>query len=462
MPLFDNAKDKRRSQWSWYLYDFGNSAYAAVVLLAIYAAYFKQGVVAGPEGSALWGLSLTIAMLVVAVVSPFLGTLADFSRRKKLFLFLSTSIAIVFTGLLFFVQKGDILLGMVLFIVAEIGYRGGQVFYNSLLVDVAEPDEVGKVSGNGWAIGSLGGIICLVFVLVMIQLNPGDTVYVRASFLLTAVFYAIFTIPAYLYITEKTPSQDKGGNNYIKVAVERLRHTIRSVRDYKEFIKFMVALLIYNDGIIATLDFAAIVGAVVFGVTDTDLIIFVIIVQVTNVIGSWFYGWLGAKIGFKNSLVQSLILMVLSVLVMMFINSTVGFFVVGAVAGFAIAGVQSISRTMVSLFAPPGKSAEFYGFFALTGRTSSVVGPGVMGFAATGISAWLMTTLVNAGLVEAGSELGVLVTEQIGHRLAIITIVVFLVVGLMLLLFVNEEAGKLAAKNGGVSAPTEQTTAEAA
>ncbi|MBN1265475.1 MAG: MFS transporter [Anaerolineales bacterium] len=439
-------KTKRREQWAWYLYDFGNSAYAAVVLLAVYSVYFKQGVVAGPEGSALWGLSLTIAMLVVAIIAPFLGTLADYSQKKKSFLFVMTSMAVLFTGLLFFVQKGDIVLGMVLFILAEIGYRSGQVFYNSLLVDVADPDEIGRVSGKGWAIGSLGGILCLIVVLAMIQLNPGNNVVVRLTLVFTAVYFLVFSLPAMLIIKEKKPPEESEGNNYFKIAVKRLKKTIRSVRSFKEFIKFMVALLIYNDGIIAALDFAAIIGAVLFGITDTQLIIFVIIVQITNVIGSYVYALIGERVGYKNSLIQSLLLMILAIVAMMFINGPIPFFIVGAVAGFAMAGVQSVSRTLVSIFAPKSKTAEFYGFFALAGRTSSIVGPGIMGFAASGISAWLMTTLVDTGLVTAGSELAITVTEKIGHRFAIVSIVIFLLVGLMLLLFVNEKEGKLAAE----------------
>jgi len=438
-------KEKRRRQWAWYLYDFGNSAYAAVVLLAVYSVYFKQGVVAGPEGSALWGLSLTIAMLVVAVIAPFLGTIADFSGKKKQFLFISTSIAVVFTGLLFFVEKGDIFWGMTLFILAEIGYRGGQVFYNSLLVDVADKEELGRVSGNGWAIGSLGGIICLVIVLVLIQLNPGNTVIVRFSLVITAVYFALFTLPTLFWIKERTQTPDRNGKSFFQIAVERLKETLKSVRNFKEFLKFMVALLIYNDGIIAALDFAAIIGAVLFGVTDTQLIIFVIIVQVTNVIGSYVYAVIGEKIGYKNSLVQSLVLMILAIGAMMFINGAVGFFIVGAVAGFAMAGVQSISRTLVSVFAPEGKAAEFYGFFALAGRTSSIVGPGVMGFAAAGLSAWVMKTLVAANIVTANNESALIVTEQIGHRFAIITIVIFLLVGLMVLVYVDEDKGRAAA-----------------
>jgi UMF1 family MFS transporter len=440
------SKERKRAQWAWYLYDFGNSAYAAVVLLAVYAAYFKQSVVGTAEGSALWGLSLTISMLVVAIISPIFGAMADYSGKKRTFLFIMTTIAVVFTGLLFFVQKGDIFLGMVLFIIAEIGYRTGQTFYNGLLTDVANEDEIAKVSGNGWAVGSAGGIICLIIVLVLIQLNPGNTFIVRLSLVITAVYYFIFALPAILWIKEEQQPQDKEGKSYLRVALDRIGHTLRSVKNFKEFIKFMVALLIYNDGIIAALDFAAIIGAVLYGVTSTELIIFVILVQVTNVIGAYVYGLQSEKGGIKKSLIQSLILMIVSVVGMMFMPNKLGFFIVGALAGYAMAGVQMLSRTMVSVFAPEGKSAEFYGFFSLAGRTSSIIGPGVMGAAATGISAWVMSALVKADVATTGDANALLISEQIGHRFAIITLVFFLLVGLMPLLFVNEEEGRRAAK----------------
>jgi len=441
-----DSKQKKRAQWAWYLFDFGNSAYAAVVLLAVYAAYFKQSVVGTAQGSALWGLSLTISMLVVAVISPFLGALADYSGRKKVLLFVMTTISVVFTGLLFFVQKGDILLGMVLFIVAEIGYRSGQVFYNSMLVDVADEDEIAKVSGNGWAIGSAGGIVCLLIVLFLIQTNPGNTTVVRLSMLITAIFFSIFSIPAFLFIKEPHRPQKKDGKNLFTVAVERLSRTIKSVMHYKEFLKFMVALLIYNDGIIAALDFAAIIGAVIFGVTTIELIIFVIIVQITNVIGAFVYGILGEKIGLKNALVNSLVVMLVAVIGMLFVPNKMGYFIVGSLAGFAMAGVQSLDRTLVSVFAPKNRNAEFYGFFSLAGRTSSIIGPGVMGLAATGISAWILNFLVKNNMASATDPNAMQVAEKIGHRFALVTLVFFLLVGIIPLLFVNEEEGRRAAK----------------
>lgn len=255
----------RRERWAWYLYDFGNSAYAAVVLLAIYSAYFKEEVVGGAQGSRLWGIAVGIAMFVVAITSPVLGTIADFSGAKKRFLFFFTSQTVIFCALLFFVQKGDWFTGMVFFILAEIGYRSSQVFYNSLLPEIASPDEMGRISGNGWAIGSLGGIICLLIVLAMVMLI-GGTMIVRLSLVFTAFYFSLFALPIFFWLRERAEPQElPNGENYLTLAFKRLRRTFQAVKRFREFLKFMVAFLIYNDGILMILDFGAILGAVLHG-----------------------------------------------------------------------------------------------------------------------------------------------------------------------------------------------------
>ena len=427
-----NEKKKiNREHWAWYMFDFGNSAYAAVVLLAVYSAYFQGAVVGGSEGSRLWGVAIFWAMLIVAVIAPILGTLADFSGKKKTMLMVFTSMAVVFTALLFFVQPGDVFMGMIFFILAEIGYRGGQVFYNSLLPEIASQDEIGKVSGNGWAVGSVGGIVCLLIVLALIQLVGGDFV-IRLSFLITAVFYALSSIPLFRIVKEKNkPQVLPKGDNYLSLAIRRLKKTFASVKNYKEFLKFMLAFLIYNDGIIAAMDFAAILGAVLYGMKQTELIIFMIIVQATSVVGAWLYGVLGEKYGFKRSLIQSLLWMILAVVGIYFNTTLTGFFLIGALAGFALTGVQSLSRTMIGAFAPPGQSAEFYGFFGMVGRSSSFIGPLLFGWLAHKLT--LYYEAQNMLLIEA---------EKLGHRMSLFSILAFLVVGTLLLLWVNEKEGR--------------------
>ncbi len=428
-------KERKRAQWGWYWYDFGNSAYAAVVLLAIYSAYFKNAVVGGAEGSRLWGIAVGIAMLVSAIIAPILAVIADHSAFKKRFLFFFSSLSWVFTGLLFFVQKGDIFLGMLFFVLAEIGYRAGQVFYNSLLTDVAEPHEIGRVSANGWAIGSLGGILCLLLVLPAIVMIKGTDLPVRGAFVFTGVFFLLSALPTFFWVKEKGERKPLPvGMNYFSLAFSRLGRTFRSVRHFNEFLKFIIAFLIFNDGIVMALDFAAIIGSVLYGMNQTQLIILMIIVQAASVAGAYLAGIYGECAGLMRALYASLVLMIVSVIWMYFNQTLTGFFIIASLAGLALTGVQAITRTMAGVFAPKGQSAEFYSFFAIAGKTSSFIGPTLYGFLAAGVA---------LRLEAQGME--VLLAEQAGQRAGIISIGVFLLVGMLVLMTVSERHARKAA-----------------
>ena len=427
MNLFKNIKTANREHLAWYLYDFGNSAYAAVILLAIYSAYFKGEVVGGAAGSRLWGISVGIAMLVVALSSPILGAIADYTGMKKRFLLIFSAVTWIFTALLFFVQKGDIIMGMVFFIIAEVGYRSGQVFYNSLLPEIAGPDEIGRVSGNGWAIGSFGGILCLVIILPLIMFIPGSLI-IRLAMVFTAFYFMAAALPLFFWIKEKAqPKALPEGETYLSVAFRRLINTAQEMGDFREFIRFIIAFLVYNDGILMALNFAAIIGAVLFGMEQQQLIIFMIIVQITSVAGAYLAGLTGSKIGYKKTLSYSILMMTAVVIAMIFAQNITQFYIIGALAGFSLTGVQSISRTLVSYFAPEGRSAEFYGFFAVTGRTSSFLGPTIYGLLAAEAAFWFERQGYTA-----------LIAEQMGQRLAIGSIAVFLVFGLLILLGVKD------------------------
>lgn len=424
----------RRERWAWYWYDFGNSAYASVVLLAVYAAYFKGQVVGGHEGTRLWGLSVGIAMLAVAVISPVLGAIADYSASKKRFLFGFTALACLCTCLLFFVGQGDVALGMILFILAEIGYRASQVFYNALLPDIATVEEMPRISGIGWAVGSAGGVAVLLLILPPIALVDSLWV-VRGSLLFTGLFFAAFSLPVFLRLREKGQHRPlPEGSNYLTLAFGRLWRTLRHARQFREFVKFMISFIIYEDGVIMALDFAAIIGAVLFGMNQQMLILFVILVNLTNVAGAYVFGLLAEHWSCKRSLLLSLAMMIAVVLWMFFAHSMAIFFVIGGLAGFAMAGLQSVSRTMVSVVSPPGQTTEFYGFFSVAGRTSSFVGPAVYGLIAAEAAIWYQ-----------GRGMAALPAEQQGQRLAILSIAAFLFVGMMVLLTVNERRAREAA-----------------
>lgn len=426
-----------KERWGWYLYDFGNSAYVAVVVLAVYSAYFQDAVVGGPEGTRLWGIAVSIAMLIVAVISPVLGTLADFSGAKKRFLAVFTGVAVIGTGLLFFVEAGDIFIGMLFYIVAETGYRAAQVYYNGLLPEIARPEEMGRISGNGWAVGSAGGIICLLVVLPLIVSFEG-TFIIRISMVITAVFFGLSTLPIFLWVKERAqPQVLPAGESYFMIGFKRIWRTLKKARQYREFLKFMLSFIIYNDGIIMALEFAAIIGAVLFGMEQEQLIIFIIMVQVFSIVGAYLFGIMTDRSSGKQALIVSLIMMIAAVVWLYFAQSVTAFYIIGAIAGFSLTGVQSVSRTMVGKLSPPGQSAEFFGLFAVFGRTSSFIGPFVYGF----IAAEVALALAAQGQTD-------MMAEQAGQRWAILSIAAFLVIGLIFLLNVNEEKGMEEAQAG--------------
>jgi UMF1 family MFS transporter len=341
---------------------------------------------------------------------------------------------------LFFVHQGDVLAGMLIFILAEIGYRGGQVFYNALLPEVATREETGRVSGNGWAIGLIGGIVCLLLVLALVTLIDGTWI-VRLSLVITALYFAVFATPLFLWLKERAQHQEiPPGESYLTVAVKRLRHTFRTVKEHNEFVRFMIAFLIYNDGVLMTINFAAIFGAVMFGLEQQMLIVFMIIIQVTSVGGAYASGILTERIGNKRTLIL-FILMMLGAVVGLFLNtSVVGFFIIGGVAGCALSAVQSVSRGMIAVLSPPGRSAEFYGFFAVAGRTSSFIGPTIYGLVATEAAFWFQAQGESASFLWfQAHEQGASLAEQLGQRVAILPVIVFLVVGLLLLFSVKEQ-----------------------
>jgi MFS transporter, UMF1 family len=422
------ARLLRRKRWAWYFYDFGNSAYAAVVLLAVYSAYFQGTVVGGAQGSRLWGLSVGVAMFIVAAISPVLGAIADFSRSKKQFLIGFTAVACVFTASLFFVRQGDIFIGILFFVLAEIGYRGGQVFYDAMLPEIADEHDIGRISGYGWALGSAGGVLCLLIILPLIMIFPGPFM-VRLSFVITAIYYAVSSLPIFLTIKQESiPQPPPEGETYLSLGFRRIWKTIKAAGKYHDFLKFVVSFVVYNSGVMMAMNFAAIIGAVLFGMEQTELIAFVILVQVTNVVGAYLLGHLVDRIGAKSAMVLSILLMVVAVGWMFLAQTMEVFFMVGALAGFAMAGIQSISRTMVGALSPAGQSAEFYGFFAVAGTLSSVVGPAIFGAVAYRMALWYQN-------VQGLSELA---AEQAGQRVAVLGMAVALLLGLAVLASVSQ------------------------
>lgn len=251
----------------------------------------------------------------------------------------------------------------------------------------------------------------------------------------TALFFFLSSLPLFLRVQErKAPRRLPPGRSHISLAVQRLRETVSTVRHFREFIKFIFSFLIYNDGILMALNFASIIGIVLFGMNQTQLIVFMIIVQFTSAVGAYVFGLISGWLGCKPSLILSLLMMIAVVFWMIFNQTVTGYFIIGALAGFALTGVQSLSRTMAGLFAPERKSAEFFSFFAIAGKSSSFIGPLAFGSLA-----------FRAGQVLEKFGYEPTAAAQMGYRAGLGLIVVFLLIGLVILFSVNEEQAKEAA-----------------
>jgi len=395
--------------FGWISYDFANSAFTTVIVTVVYSVYFKS-IVVGKEGigDSLWGLSVSISMLIVALISPILGSIADHTHSKKKFLFTFCYISVVFTALLYFVCAGAVFWGILIFVIANIGYEGGNVFYNAFLPEITTKENIGKVSGLGWGIGYLGGLSALILSYIFIETN------VPMVFPLTAAFFGFFAIPTFLMLKEHVTTQKNTKLNYIRIGYTRIRNTLRHIKDFRELWKFLMSFFIYNDGIRTIIVFGAIYGAQRFGMTGAQLILYFVLANVTSFIGAIVFGFVVDRIGAKRTISITLLIWIATVIWAFFCNSAIQFYGVGLLAGIAIGSCQSASRSLFSLLTPEDKHAEFFGFYAVSGKAAAILGPLIYGF---------LVLLLNS------------------QRWAILSIIVFFVTGLILLQRVDEHQG---------------------
>jgi UMF1 family MFS transporter len=284
----------KRRIWAWTMYDWANSAFATTILAAVLPVYFSQVAGATLPNAAMatsyWSFGLSISLLIVAILSPILGTVSDVMRGKKRFLALFAGIGIAGTGLLVLVSTGDWVLALILGIIGRIGFSGSISFYDALLPHVARPDDQDRVSARGYAMGYLGGGLLLAINIVMIQTLPG-TWGARLSFLSVAIWWAVFSIPIFRLVPEPNTAAEKlaRGIDVIRASFARLRETLRDIRQYTELFKYLVAFLIYNDGIGTIIGVAAIYGAEM-GFGSVELILALLLVQFVGIPYSLIFG----------------------------------------------------------------------------------------------------------------------------------------------------------------------------
>jgi len=390
-------KAKRKELLSWILYDFANTAFSVIVVTVVFSVYFKQYIVADFKvdifgltrnpGDFLWGLGGAISMLFVALTSPVMGAIADYGKSKKKFVFIYSSLCIIMTLLLYFTGPGMIWRALILFVLADIGFEGAIVFYNGFLPQISTNDNIGKISGYGFAFGYVGSLISLMIALPYANMAfaQGSLQMMRPTFIWAGLFFLVFSIPFYLFVTEKknAPSLQRQSVNYIKEGYGRLKKTIRKIKEFPQIVKFLIAYFIYIDGVNTVIYFGGIFAKDTLGFTMTEVITFFAIVQFTAISGAYIFGFLTDKLGVKKTINITLFLW-MGVTVGAFLSYNVwSFYLVGLTAGIAMGSTQAASRAMMGRLIPEGMEAEFFGFYALTGKFSSILGPLLFGITST-------------------------------------------------------------------------------
>lgn len=370
--------NSKKKIFIWSLFDFANTSFSVIIVTVIYSKYFSNYVTDGRKW--MWGLAVSLSMILAAILSPPLGAIADVSRNRKRFLMIFTLLSVVCTALMFFVQKGDVLLGFILFVFANLGFEAGLVFYDAFLPNITEKKNFGRVSGYGFAMGYVGALVVLLIVMVLLpsQSSPEYYFYVRLSFVVAASFFLFFSIPLFLFISEPKINEPLK-KNLVQKGISESINTFKSIfirGNYPSIKRFLISFFLYNDGILTIIAFASIFAANALRMTDEQVILFFVVVQSTAVAGSFIFGIISDHIGPQKTITITLCIWIAVIIGTYFVSTILEFYIIGLLAGMSIGSSQSTSRSLMALLTPKDREAEFFGFYdGLFGKSSAVVGP---------------------------------------------------------------------------------------
>ena len=313
MPVSD--PDPKRSILAWLLFDFANQPFTTLVVTFVYATFFTQ-VIAADEvtGTTQWSWGIAITALIVAITSPYLGALADRGGHRKRFLFITVVACILGSILLFFPTEGQVVFALTALVIANVAFELSYVFYNAFLPEIAPPDKIGRISGYGWAVGYLGGLLSLVaalFIFVfpeppLFGLDPDTGANIRATNLMAAAWYAIFAIPLFLFVKERKRTVLPNVGGLIRSTNAQLRTTFREIHQFKHVFYLLVARFFYNDGIVTVFAFGGIYAAGTFGFDQQEILIFGIVLNVAAGLGAFLFGFVDDRIGGKRTIMITL------------------------------------------------------------------------------------------------------------------------------------------------------------
>ncbi|MBT7956540.1 MAG: MFS transporter [Rhodospirillaceae bacterium] len=376
---------------AWCLYDWANSAFPTVVITFVFAAYFTKGVAKDVvTGTAQWGWAMSISALGVAIIAPILGSIADKGGRRKPWLFVFTVLTIIASALLWQIQP-DVSFVMLALILAGLGnfaFEMGMVFYNAMLPDLAPRKMLGRWSGWGWGLGYIGGLSCLAVTLVgFVQtetpwfgLSKDLAEHLRATPVLVAVWFAVFAIPLFLF-TPDQPSRRLSPTAAIREGIGALLETLRKIRSYSQIARYLLARMIYTDGINTLFAFGGIYAAGTFGMPFSELIMFGIAINLTAGLGAVMFAWLDDRIGPKRVILIALAALTILGGILLIIQDKTMFWVFGVPLGLFVGPAQSASRSLMAHIAPAELRTEMFGLYAFSGKATAFIGPALLALA---------------------------------------------------------------------------------
>ena len=418
----------RREVRAWAMYDWANSAFQTTIIAAVFPIYFQKVAAAdlpGPVATSRFAWATTLAILIVAIVAPVLGAIADGAPLKKKLLAVFLAIGAVSTAAMWFITRGDWQLALVLFVLGNVGVAGSIVFCDALLPHLVSGDQLDRVSAAGYAFGYFGGGVLLAINIVMMSqpawfgLGSREAA-VRASLASVAVWWTLFSIPLFLRVPE--PAVRSAGTrhegNALVAGVKKLFETLGELRRYRHAFMLLLAFLIYNDGIQTIIRMATTYGTEI-GLDDNGMIAALLITQFVGVPFAFLFGMLAQRIGAKMAVFGGLAIYAFITVLGYFMTTSAHFFALAMMVGMVQGGTQSLSRSLFASMIPKHKSSEFFAFFGVFERYAGVLGPAIF--------AWVVT--------YSGTS-----------RNAILSIIGFFVVGALLLTRVDVEEGRRAAR----------------
>lgn len=416
--------EDRRKILSWALYDWANSAFAITVMSAFFPLFLKQYWAAGADAVTTTfrlGLANSIAGIAVALLSPVLGAIADQGGTKKRYLIHFTVMAILTTGALQWVARGDWPLAIALYALATIGFSVSNAFYDALLVDVARERELDRISCLGFSLGYLGGGLLFTLNVAMTlwptRFGLADAAEaVRLSFGLVALWWTVFSVPLLLFVKERAPASALKGWTAVAAGLRQLTATLREIRGLRAVLAFLIAYLLYIDGV-GTLARMALDYGMALGFRETDLIVALLITQFIGFPASIAFGHLGARLGAKTGIYLGLGAYVAATLWAYWMASVWEFYSLAVIVGLVQGGVQALSRSLFARIMPVDRAGEFFGFYNMLGKFAVVLGPLLVGVTALATGSSRASVLVVVALFLAGGILLYFVDEQEGARL---------------------------------------------